>query len=71
MKVIIVFKSVHYTIKADNLLKDKGLSYQIVTTPREISSDCGMSIETDLKSIEAINLVLSQNQFDFQIFEMR
>ncbi|MCK9328955.1 MAG: DUF3343 domain-containing protein [Candidatus Cloacimonetes bacterium] len=69
MKVIIVFKSVHYTIKADNLLREKGLKYQIITTPREISTDCGMSIETDLTSFKDIELVLLQNQFEYQSFK--
>ena len=69
-KKIIVFESVHFTIKADKILQEKGYKYQIVNTPREISSECGMSIETDIENFEQIYLCLSKYGIVMQIHEV-
>ena len=61
MKKIIVFESVHFTIKADKLLKELEYEYQIIATPREISSDCGMSIEVDENDFEKVSEFLREN----------
>ena len=70
MKKIIVFESIHFTIKADSLLQVLGLEYQIVTTPREISSDCGMSIETKEEHFAIIHEFLIKNEFKIKVFEL-
>lgn len=44
MKMVLTFESIHKVLKAEKLLKRAGLGYEIVPTPREISSDCGMAI---------------------------
>jgi len=41
--VVILF-SIHYVLKAEQLLKKKGVRHDVVPVPREISSDCGMAI---------------------------
>ena len=64
MKKIILFDSIHYTIKADKLLQGSGYSYKIVTTPREISSDCGMSIETNAEEYDKICEYLEKNNIN-------
>jgi hypothetical protein len=43
--VILVFDSVHDVIRAEKALKKTGIWCDLVPTPREISSDCGMSVE--------------------------
>ena len=70
MKKIIVFDSVHYTIKADKILQSKELRYIIVTTPREISTDCGMSIETDELNIDKILEILATININVKVFDM-
>jgi len=70
MKKIIVFSTVHYTIKADKVLQEKGFEYQIVTTPRDISSDCGMSIETNSENFEKIYSLLDSIGLKMEIYEM-
>ena len=70
MKKIIVFESVHYTIKADKLLKSFGCDYQIVATPREISSDCGMSIEIDEKDMDRVCEYLEVNGLRIMRYEV-
>ncbi|MCL2063258.1 MAG: DUF3343 domain-containing protein [Candidatus Cloacimonetes bacterium] len=71
MKKIIVFDSVHFTIKADKLLQSGKYRYHIITTPREISSDCGMSIETDLENFEDIYNLLKENSLEMKVYEIR
>ena len=71
MKKLIVFESVHYTIKADKLLKSFSCDYQIIATPREISSDCGMSIEVDDKDIDKVQEHLESHGLRFEVKSMR
>jgi hypothetical protein len=57
----LLFNSIHYVMKAEELLKDAGIIIDLVPVPREISSDCGMCIafsEQDLQ--EVISLVSGQ-----------
>jgi len=70
MRNVIVFDSIHYTIKADKLLQNKGLKYQIITTPREISAECGMSIETNEEYIEEICKILKENNLNMDLHVM-
>ena len=43
--IILVFESIHDVVKAEKTLKRTGIWCDLVPTPREISSDCGMSVE--------------------------
>ena len=70
MKKIVTFESVHFTIKADRLLKMSGLEYQIVTTPREISTDCGMSIEVSPVHVKQVEHLLTEHGFSIKIHTM-
>ncbi|HCS11615.1 MAG TPA: hypothetical protein DIV40_09180 [Clostridiales bacterium] len=51
----ITFKSVSFAMKAESILKKKGMDYKTIPVPRSISSDCGISIrfkKEDYKEIE-------------------
>jgi hypothetical protein len=41
---VVVFESTHYAIAAEKLLKELKYSVEIIPTPREINSSCGLSI---------------------------
>ncbi|AEH44957.1 hypothetical protein Thein_1086 [Thermodesulfatator indicus DSM 15286] len=45
MKVILLFPSIHYVLKAEKILKKEGVNLDLVPVPKEISSDCGMALE--------------------------
>ena len=62
MKCVLLFESVHRVMKAEKLLKGKGIKIDLIPVPREISSDCGVAIELsgDLET-EAL-LVLKENR---------
>jgi len=64
--VAILF-SIHYVLKAEQLLRQRGISLDVVPVPREISGDCGMAItfaSTQLAEVQAIldaaNIVLAK-----------
>ncbi len=41
---VITFDSVYYVMKAERILRGKGIRIDLIPTPREISSDCGVAI---------------------------
>lgn len=48
-KCLLVFASVHQVMKAEKVLKKKGLRIDLVPMPRVISSDCGVALELPLE----------------------
>ena len=46
---LLVFASVHQVMKAEKILKKKGLRIDLVPMPRVISSDCGVALELSLE----------------------
>jgi hypothetical protein len=41
----LVFDSIHHVLAAERMFRDRGLWYDLVPTPRDIRSDCGMVVE--------------------------
>ena len=70
MKKIIIFDSVHYTIKADKLLTDNNFDFNIIITPREISPDCGMCIEIEANELEKFEVFFTDNELNFKVFDL-
>ncbi len=69
LKKIITFESVHYTIKADALIAPLGINYQVVTTPKYISSDCGMSVEVAEEKAEQICELLDNHKITYKVYD--
>ena len=44
---VAIFFSIHYVLKAEQLLKGASIPLDVVPVPREISGDCGMAITFD------------------------
>ena len=70
MRKIIVFDSIHYVIKADKLLQKTGYKYEMITTPREVSSNCGMSIEPGEDYFKEIFDYLTSEGFNKRVVEV-
>ncbi len=62
MKQIITFASIHFVMKAEKVLKKKRIDIRLIPTPRKISSDCGMAIETHYENIERIKTILGNHK---------
>jgi hypothetical protein len=55
--ILLVCESIHDVLAAEKVLKQRGLWCDLVPTPREISSDCGMSLtcrRADLPALRAL-----------------
>lgn len=64
---IITFGSTHSAMKAEKLLNNRGIKHEIIPTPKDISSDCGISVRVDAEStdIKAIKGVLLSGGISF------
>lgn len=49
-------------MKAEKLLKGKGIKIDLIPVPREISSDCGVAIELSADSEEEAVHLLEENR---------
>jgi hypothetical protein len=45
MKCVFLFLSIHQVMRAEKVLKGKGVKIDLIPVPRDISSDCGVAIE--------------------------
>lgn len=43
-QLLITFPSVHYAIRAEKTLRDRGIECKTIPTPRDISASCGLSL---------------------------
>ncbi len=55
---LILFQSVHWVIKAEKLLQERGIKTKIIAVPKSISSECGMCLSFEEgKSGSALQLL--------------
>jgi hypothetical protein len=57
---ILIFHSIHRVMKAEKALKRAVLDVRLVPVPRQLSSDCGLSIAFWLRDHAAVAAVLAQ-----------
>lgn len=41
---VAVFHSVHRVLKAEQVLKEAGISFTLLPAPRQLSADCGLAL---------------------------
>ncbi|MDG4475508.1 DUF3343 domain-containing protein [Thiovibrio frasassiensis] len=56
---VAIFFSIHYVLKAEQLLKAANISLDVVPVPREISGDCGMAITFAPEQLAAVQSILA------------
>lgn len=56
--MIALFESVHFLLKAEKRLAARGICCAVVPTPKELSADCGMSLEIDPADAEIVARIL-------------
>lgn len=56
---LLIFNSVHKVMKAEKLLKGAGLNARVMPVPRQLSSDCGLSLALPFDECERAMSVLS------------
>jgi len=67
---ILTFQSVHQVIKADKLLASQGIVCKIIPVPEQISSECGMCIETNTNNHQLIDNLLTEQGIIHQIHHL-
>ncbi|MBI5219843.1 MAG: DUF3343 domain-containing protein [Bacteroidia bacterium] len=68
MKVfILTFDSVHQVLKAEKILSDMPVQFEIVPTPRDISSNCGMSIRINDKNFDQGMIISTLEKFQLNV----
>jgi len=68
---ILLFESVHKVMKAEKILRSEGIKHDIIPTPKEFSSDCGMSVRLSIEKtdIEGIKELFSAQNILITIHE--
>lgn len=62
MKYVFLFESVHRVMRAEKILKEKGIPTDLIPVPREINSDCGVAVEVDFELGKEALDVLEENR---------
>jgi hypothetical protein len=57
---VILFPSVHFALRAEKLVKEKGISNKLIPVPRHLSSDCGVCLRIPWERKEEVLEVLEQ-----------
>ncbi len=66
---VLAFASTHYAITAQSLLGGQ-IAYQVMPTPRAISSGCGISIRLEPAFLEQALAVLEEKQLDKSFYSV-
>ena len=69
--IILIFESTHKVLKTEQILLENKINFDIIPTPKEISSDCGMSIKINpsFTNVEFVKSLLKSAKLDFTIYE--
>jgi len=69
--IILIFESTHKVLKSEKLLLAGGIKFDIIPTPKEFSSDCGMSIRInpEVTDISKVKLILEAQGIKFAMHE--
>jgi len=61
---VITFKSTHHTIQAEGALKELGITFKTIPTPREITLSCGLAILFALDDLDKIKKMVEDGKID-------
>ena len=69
--IVLTFKSTHHVLKAEQVLLSKGIKVDIIPTPKDITSECGMSIRINphATSRQVLETILSESNLEFDFYE--
>ncbi|MBT3210120.1 MAG: DUF3343 domain-containing protein [Bacteroidetes bacterium] len=70
-EIVLIFESIHKVLKAEKLLIEAKLKLEIIPTPRDLSSNCGMAIrlKKDENNINKIGEILEKFRIAYKIFD--
>lgn len=59
------FKSTHYAIQAEKILKENNIFFKTIPTPREVSHSCGLALLFTPESISKVKTLMENG--DIQV----
>lgn len=59
---IAAYRSRQQVMKINDLLKKSGIASSVVSTPKEISAGCGLSVRFDLKDAGKVNKIVTREK---------
>lgn len=64
---VVLFHTTTSALRAEKVLKNAGLEVKLIPTPRELSSDCGISLRFDFKMHDQVIQGLESAGLEFEI----
>ena len=55
---LLTFRNTHKLIKAERVLRGRGVEVEVIPTPKEISSECGMSLLVEEEEFQEARHIL-------------
>jgi hypothetical protein len=56
---VILFPSIHFAMRAEKMIKERGFSIKLIPVPRHLSSDCGVCLRIRWEDKEKIFDILT------------
>ncbi|MDD5700782.1 MAG: DUF3343 domain-containing protein [Dehalococcoidales bacterium] len=63
---VILFHTTSSVMRTEKLLLKAGVKIKLVPTPREFSSDCGISIRFEWAKYEPLKVLLEEERVEFE-----
>jgi hypothetical protein len=67
LSLYLIFNSIHNVMLAEELLLQDDIPVEMVPVPRELSSDCGMSLLCRLSDSKKIELIFAKATFTSEV----
>lgn len=68
-KLLITFLTSRAAIKAEKACLAAEIKVTVVTVPEEISAQCGMALECNIKLKDSISQILESNNIEYKIYD--
>jgi hypothetical protein len=66
---VLILPSIHHILKVEKAAKARKLAVELIPTPRQISSDCGMSVELHPRLLDAVLAMVEElNVPDWELY---
>ena len=59
---VVLFHSSSHALRAEKVLQGAGIASKMIPTPRQLSSDCGMSLRVDRADVEQVAGALAEHE---------
>lgn len=69
-KQYFLFNSTQEAIKSEKICREANIPVTVVPVPRELSSECGIAMESDAEVLSAVREALNRNGIPFKHGEL-